>query len=146
MQRCPNCLKMTVDETGKCTQCGMLATTSTVIDDSQLAGLLTNVRVRMRDLGLDEFQQLLGPFSPRPGHGPQDGISFTEDTCRLTHHYLLKHNIFCIRIVIITRDDPMWSLIVGHRLDTLERCIKKLQDHAKRHRGERILIFRTLEE
>jgi hypothetical protein len=40
----------------------------------------------------------------------------------------------------------MWSLIVGHRLDTLERCIKKLQDHAKRHRGERILIFRTLEE
>jgi hypothetical protein len=125
MYPCPHCKQDKLDlAAGRCLACGALATEDTTIDQQALAGLLTNVQLRLFELKPHEFQQILGVFSERIGHDESDGIPFTDATCRMTHAYLKARDIICVRIDQIGNGQRMISLVVAPTVQGIERCLR----------------------
>jgi hypothetical protein len=98
----------------------------------------------MQTLGSHEFQQILGAFSSRPGHGDADGIPFSEEECRMTHRYLVSNGVLCLRIDVTSDGVRLRSLIVAHTGQGLERCVRMAQKEARRHHAW-LQVFRTVE-
>jgi hypothetical protein len=82
----------------RCTSCGRWGSEIIRYDAYYLAGVLNSVRIEMLGMREDSFKQLDGAYAPRPGHGREDGIAFTEETIELTRRHLLANGVLCIRI------------------------------------------------
>ena len=133
---CPNCQQVAFDPAlNLCRNCNALGTTDTTIDDATLIGLLHNVRIRLADLGPDQFQQILGLFSERIGHSDEDGIPFTAETAALTHRYLGDHGIRCARIEVTANRTTAYSLVVAPTEVGIERCLRQARKVTQRQRA-----------
>lgn len=137
LSECPNCHQVTLDsETKTCRSCGMGSTEDLTVDERALAGLLRNVQIRLFDMQPQQFQQMLGIFSHRAGEDElEDGIPFTEETCRLAHEYLVRHGIHCIRTDLIANRMTQISLVLAPAQEGIERGIRAARKLAHRQRA-----------
>lgn len=144
MLRCPNCNNMSVQD-DQCTVCGMLATSDIMFNETNILALVHNVRLQMEGLAADQYQQISGMYSSRPGRGDEDGIPFTEPECQMAHRYLVKANILCIRIDSTVKRQTLRTVVVAHN----EEAIKKVLRDARRlinHLKGSMRVIRDLSE
>ena len=112
---CPACDKIAFDPVnGLCEACGVRALSTDTDLDSILQGVYENVVLVLDGLLSGEFQQLAGLLSPRAGHGIEDAIPFSDDTCRATHRYLLERGVMCARIDLFMDEHVSRNLILAH--------------------------------
>jgi hypothetical protein len=110
----------------------MLGTDDPRVNQAVLDGMLQNVRNILPDLG-DGFQQICGPFSPRPGYGVEDGIGFTDETAGLVSRHLRRHDIRVAWLVLA--DEQMHSLIIAGTDHGLQRGLRAAKKAAHQIRG-----------
>lgn len=138
---CPNCGQSINLVLGHCRGCGMLfTTTDDSIDEAALIGLLHNVRIRLSGLAPHKFQQVLGIVGPRIGRHADDGIPFTESTCRRTYQYLTDHGILCRCIAITENNITTWSLVMAISVIGIDRCLRLARKTAWRRRSRLEII------
>jgi hypothetical protein len=144
LSECPNCHQVTLDsEAGICRSCGMGCTEDFTVDERALAGLLRNVQLHLFDMQPHQFQQMAGIFSQRAGHDElEDGIPFSEETCNLTHEYLVRHGIHCIRTDLIANRRVQISLVIAPAEEGIERGIRAARKLARQQRA----ILKIIEE
>jgi len=113
---CPACRKTTFDPVdGLCEACGVRAISGAPADlDALLEGVYQNAVLALVGVLSGEFQQLAGLMAPRAGHGVEDAIPFSDDTCRATHRYLLEHGVMCARIDLFMDEHVSRNLILAH--------------------------------
>jgi hypothetical protein len=139
---CPNCHQPLFDLTAAaCRGCGMKGTTSDAVDATMLAGLLYNIQLRLAELAPHEFQQILGVLGPRPGQSDDDGIPFTDETCRLTQQYMVDRDIRCVRIDLVADRVISRSLVVAQSQFGIERCLRQARKLALRTRARVMITY-----
>ena len=112
---CPACRKTTFDPVnGLCEACGMRAAGPDVDLDTVLEGVHQNAIIALGKVLPGEFQQLAGLISPRAGHGIEDAIPFSDDTCRATHRYLLERGVLCARVDLFMDEHVSRNIILAH--------------------------------
>lgn len=141
---CPHCMNMTVHD-GQCANCGMMVTSDLTLNDANVLALVHNVKLRMQSLPPDKYQQITGMYSPRPGHGEEDGIEFTEPECRLTHRFLVQFAIRCIRIDSTVKRRILRTLIVAHNEEAIQKALRDARREINRLKGS-MRIIRDLSE
>lgn len=138
---CPHCTQVAFDaDTGQCTNCHMRGgDIAPVITDVVLEGLLCNARNVLGGLLPHEFVQLLGAFSPRVGHSPNDGIPFDAQTAERVWRHLRSHTLLCLWIVITADNHSTHSLILANTSRGLERGLTAARKVARKIRGRLIV-------
>ena len=112
---CPACLKITFDPVnGLCEACGVRALSTDTDLDSILEGVYQNAVIVLGGVLSGEFQQLAGLLSPRPGHGLEDAVAFSDDTCRALHRYLLERGVLCARVDLFMDEHVSRNIILAH--------------------------------
>lgn len=139
---CPNCHMLSFDQTASvCRACGMRGSTRNTVDETLLAGLLHNVQLRLTELAPHEFQQIIGVLGPRLGQPDDDGVPFTDETCRITQQYMVDCNIHCARIDLIADRVVSRSLVVAHSQFGIERCLRQARKLALQTRTRVMITY-----
>lgn len=139
MLTCPNCLTTSVQD-GQCLACGMMATSDTSLNETNVLALVHNVKVRMQTMGPQQYQQIAGMYSPRAGRGNEDAIDFTELECRSAHRFLLEFNIPCIRIDSTVKRRTLRTLIVAHNEEAIQKALRDARREINRLKGSMRII------
>jgi hypothetical protein len=136
---------MTFDASvGECTNCHARGSDDIpILDRVALDGLLHNVKIMVARLPDIEFQQLAGAFSPRPGHGAEDGIPFSEAQCEVVYQMLRQNDILCLWIAITADRQTHHSLILAKDNRGLQRGLRAAQKFARRIRAQLIVRGET---
>jgi hypothetical protein len=125
MIECVHCHAIRFDnDTMKCDACGKRAVRGIPDFQSILDGLYHNVLIELGGLQDDQFSQLLGLMSPRSGYGPEDAIAFDDDSCRLTHQFLLEKGIHCARLELRKGNMEQRHIVLANSQDGVKRALE----------------------
>lgn len=117
LQICPACKKPAFDlEQRTCQACGARSlpvggplpnpTLEEVLD-----GLVHNVKVMLKGLKKNEYQQLLGLWQ---------NVPFTQETALLAHRRVSAADICCMQVSLTIRDRTQYSLFFATSYTTLD--------------------------
>jgi hypothetical protein len=121
---CPICKQHAFDlEEKTCRACGARALAIGLMDpplEDVLAGLVEDVKLMIKDLKDDDYQQLLGLWV---------NVPFTKDTALLAHRCIAEAGLHCMQVHLTIKGLWQYSLILANTeksLKTVETIVRKI--------------------